>query len=831
MYKFIVQYFLFYIILQTSILSQDFIQLKKNITSLLNTTSIIDFNHNIVIASDGGLYIYDNGNYLNLNEHLNVLNISSLAVNDNYLWIGSKGRGQIQIFDENLNLQSNVEYPVFDEIIDITFTDNYAFAVVLHEQNYKIVQYNIENNDDPYYLNIFSSFPIAFEKINDINILEDLLYLATSHGLLSANYNDSILSFSSSWNISYNLYDISSILQYDDGLIISYENNILKIGNEEMHSISGIDSILDMYTSENFDEIIILNKEMVLSYNLNSSEISLHTIPDNITNGMNSFSQIQNKRFYGIDNYGILINDIENNDSWYSYLPNTIYKNQFDALALTEHNHLVGVVNHKDDNGQSGGFIYKNPLRISSDQIEISNFYSYNGYHINRYPLSESDFIANINNYWSGDNTVHSAVINNKNELYFSNSGIYPPAWLGHYEIVADNYSFSFSDETVYGGVVELKINTNEANFSINGVWNLANNLLGGNSGIFNPDWTNGFMTINQIIKDNNDNIWVVNPYSEHNNNSIAIKSNNKWYHIHSDDVAYIPQEITFDTNNNLWISYQFSQTMDNMNDYSPGGIRMVEYHNLTNQSDDIWHNSFLDELNGQNVWSIALSKDKYKNQILWLMTDYGIMGYILNESYTHSGNIMVDFTPIEDEYYFGDLSYQAGCKLRVDNQNNIWITTKTDGLRIIQNNGQLLDNNLGVVTVEEYGILSDNVYDVIFDDYGNVFIATEMGISILETSFNKNFSSNNVSISPNPFIIGEHTELIISNISKESIIKIMNLSGYVVKEFDMRYQNKYITWNGKSDDGFNLGSGIYLVSVFNNQGGTGATKLAIINK
>ena len=160
MYKLIVQYFLFYIILQTSILSQDFIQLKKNITSLLNTTSIIDFNHNIVIASDGGLYIYDNGNYLNLNEHLNVLNISSLAVNDNYLWIGSKGRGQIQIFDENLNLQSNVEYPVFDEIIDITFTDNYAFAVVLHEQNYKIVQYNIENNDDPYYLNIFSSFAL-----------------------------------------------------------------------------------------------------------------------------------------------------------------------------------------------------------------------------------------------------------------------------------------------------------------------------------------------------------------------------------------------------------------------------------------------------------------------------------------------------------------------------------------------------------------------------------------------------------------------------------------------------------------------------------------------
>ena len=212
-------------------------------------------------------------------------------------------------------------------------------------------------------------------------------------------------------------------------------------------------------------------------------------------------------------------------------------------------------------------------------------------------------------------------------------------------------------------------------------------------------------------------------------------------------------------------------------------------------------------------------------------MMDNGVMGYVVDESYTHSGNIVVDFTQLDDEYYFGGLNYQEGCKLRVDNQNNVWVTTKSDGLRIIQNNGQLLDNNLGVVTVENYGILSDNIYDVIFDEYGNVFIATEMGISILETSFNKNFSSSGISVSPNPFIIGEDTEIVISNISKNSIVKIMNLSGYVVKEFNMKNHNTYIEWSGKSDDGYKLGTGIYLVSVFNEQGGTGVTKLAIINK
>ena len=86
-------------------------------------------------------------------------------------------------------------------------------------------------------------------------------------------------------------------------------------------------------------------------------------IPIEITSNINSFSEIDNRRYYGVENYGILINDIENNNSWNSYIPNTIYKNQYDAIALTKDKHLVGVVNHKDDNGQSGGFIYKNPLK------------------------------------------------------------------------------------------------------------------------------------------------------------------------------------------------------------------------------------------------------------------------------------------------------------------------------------------------------------------------------------------------------------------------------------------------------------------------------------
>ena len=167
MYTFILKYFLLSFLILSNLLSEEFIQLKKNITSLLNTTDVIDFNDHIVVSSNGGVYIYDDEDSFSLNEKLNVLNISSLSVYENYLWIGSKGVGEIQIFDNNFNIYSNIEYPQFDEILDITYTDQYAFAVVVNDQNYMVVQYNIENLNNPFYLNVFSSFPITFEKIND----------------------------------------------------------------------------------------------------------------------------------------------------------------------------------------------------------------------------------------------------------------------------------------------------------------------------------------------------------------------------------------------------------------------------------------------------------------------------------------------------------------------------------------------------------------------------------------------------------------------------------------------------------------------------------------
>tara|TARA_S200000501_G_scaffold89229_2_gene82300 strand:- start:44212 stop:46677 length:2466 start_codon:yes stop_codon:yes gene_type:complete len=800
----------------------NFIDLKKNITSLLNTKDIVEFNSNIIVSTTGGVYGYSNNIFL---ENLNYSNISFIKSYNDNLYIGSGSPTAINIFDKEFNLISFLEYPEFDHILDISISEDYIFASGLYNQSNILIKYSFSDDNHIQYVNYFDTFPITFESINDLLIKGENIYLATSNGVISASFESSTLSLSSSWDVNFENINIISIIDFQDSIYFSYENKITDINNNDLVTFLNGETIkkIDIIS----DQLLIITNQGVYNYYFEQDLIEEHNLPDEYTDNICCFLKLNDILYYGVQNKGILTNV---NDEWVSYVPNTIYKNQFDAITLLDDGSLFGIVNHRNDINQSGGFIYKNPL-LNNSNLSISNFYSFNGFNINKYPLSSGDFIASVLNYWSGDNTIHS-VVSSGNEIIFSNSGVYPKSWLGHYNQVANDFSFNLSDSTFYGGLIKFTYNESNNSIILDDYYSLENNILGGNNGIFNSSWRNGFMTINQIKYDNNNNnLWIANPFSEFNNNSIAINSGDDWYHIQDNFQGYIPKEFSFDKNNNLWISYLFSETMDNSSPYSPGGVRMVEYKDILNYSDDIWHINWLDELQGLNIWSLIISVDNYGNEILWVMTDYGIMGYILHVSYTYSGNIMVDFTRIQENFYFSELNFDEGCKIRLDKNNNLWITTKSDGIRVLKNNGEYFNSNLGIINKDSHNILSNIIYDIVFDDYGNVFIATEMGISILETSFNRKNNENNIGVSPNPFIIGEDSEIIFSNVSSDAIIKVISLNGSILKTFNMEDYSRNVKWNGKSDNGRKIPSGIYLLSSYDRNLGSKTTKLAIINK
>ena len=111
-------------------------------------------------------------------------------------------------------------------------------------------------------------------------------------------------------------------------------------------------------------------------------------------------------------------------------------------------------------------------------------------------------------------------------------------------------------------------------------------------------------------------------------------------------------------------------------------------------------------------------------------------------------------------------------------------------------------------------------------------YIATDLGISVLDIPFGYDRASDYVSISPNPFVISESDGLTIDKVSSGSIIKILTLSGTLVQEFKLsEHESSVLYWNGKTIDGSTIQTGVYLVSVYHPTQGSAVTKLAVVNK
>ena len=127
-------------------------------------------------------------------------------------------------------------------------------------------------------------------------------------------------------------------------------------------------------------------------------------------------------------------------------------------------------------------------------------------------------------------------------------------------------------------------------------------------------------------------------------------------------------------------------------------------------------------------------------------------------------------------------------------------------------------------------GLLSDIVYDVAFNENGLAYIATNQGISILQTPFSTYQESSQIAVSPNPFVIDRGIGLSIWNFPAGSDLQIMTLSGIVIKTFNLDYNESRIdNWDGVCSNSQIISSGIYYIVASNSNGKNAAGKLAVI--
>ena len=785
----------------------------ESMTSLINPKSLTkDSNNNLIAATAGGLLILNESNLEILKNNLNNLDLSIVGIDKKGLiWLGgSYPNGSIQVLDEDYNLIYDSSYLEIESIVDFYFSNSSVFVVYNNQNDIGILEFNYLN-DIPYYVDYYNNFPDQINSISDIDLFDNYIYLTTDQGIFRSNFIEDNLKLSTSWvEPSYGIDD-SNILFFhrnDIGVYLVTEQNLYF--NEDNFSYSILEFSSNPFDIFSDDEnTIFCNKSNC--YEINNSVDLLYSI-DNYD--INNFYKNNNNLFFCIKNGGLMSIDLANASNSNHFIPNTILQNKYDALTILKNGSIAAI-------SETNGFIYDGEIFKYFIPSEYSDLFPIDL--LSNY-MNESQNIFTIIDYNRGDKMLWSIIENEFGNIMFNNSGIKPDfiddSIGGIIEINPDNFNITLYDtsKTDYMESIDYPIG-----------------VLDGLYGISNEETYDSYMVTNQINKDNQGNIWCLTPYSEQYNHlaSIQIYNNNQnWRHIFSNDnSSYYPTEVAFDKYNRAWMGFNYQDTWNNCcsTDFSKGGLKVFSYLNaiygtsINDSSNVNWftidNSNILPNGENSSIWSLDIGQID-NEEVLWLLTPQGAQGYIING---------LELLPIYPLVYYSNISFQKGDKIRLDSQNNAWITTRQNGVKIIQNNATLWPDGNGFLTSNS-PLLSNTIYDIAFNNQdGQVYILTENGISILGVPFSdENEDLDELYISPQPFIIPNDEYIYIKKLISGSNVKILTINGYVFKEFNLNYNENIIKWDGRDELGNLLSSGIYYITSYKS-GNSISKKIAII--
>ena len=133
------------------------IQHIKNISSLVNSTSVEQVSDNeLLVSTSGGIYSIGLSDHSinNFTENLEYGGINTVALDEvfNQVWLECED-GNIQVVDRDFGLISIIDYLPFNSISEIIFYENYVFVIANYQNQDVIVQFSRGNS--PSYLNYF----------------------------------------------------------------------------------------------------------------------------------------------------------------------------------------------------------------------------------------------------------------------------------------------------------------------------------------------------------------------------------------------------------------------------------------------------------------------------------------------------------------------------------------------------------------------------------------------------------------------------------------------------------------------------------------------------
>ena len=783
-----------FVFLTASILvSQSRIGDWESYTSPLIIHDLIELDSKVLCATEGGLLIYDVAS----EEFSTLTNIDGLiGTNLNVIekdlfgniWLGGAlPNGFIQVY--NPSESSSIAEFDYDltEIIDIAVGDTIVFAVYQLNQDFGIQKFLYDGNRWSHNDLMVSDWLFESEQIAGIVVWNDSVFVGTNQGLYRGNFQEDPHAWSEELT-----GNISSILLIQDELLIVKDNFPYRINLNTMEDslIQSNFSVVKFVKSFNnelwgirFDGTALVhlesNLEIPVSHTLN---VLIPLIDGSLAGGTEA---------------GIVLLNSETQEVQ-QFIPNAPLTNQFTAVTVLDDGRVVAGSKYglaiKEDWG------WRNIVETTLDDVIVHDSFDSNFFAADTIPVDFGGYIADLEQ--GPDGLVYCAI-----------RGTYPePIRHG-------------------GGIIIIDVD-NPPNFSIIDTTYLSYFTTSNNS--------NPYMVVKDLEFDSNGHLWVADAYATNKFEPVQVRNTGGvWgsYNAEEDGVLSLTTNtIAHDSYNRVWIgSFEGGENVVGGVSYPNGGLIMLTYEGApVNPSDFQMKEIDVSPSNSNNtVWSLAMTPENR----LYALTPIGLTYFDLSSS---NENPVLRQGPRatngELYYYFPNISFggpNPNAKLKVDKRGNIWATSTTDGIHILLNNATYWPDIDGF-RESNSRLLSDGVTDIEFDsERGIAWITTNRGISAVRIPFTQEREHyNNLRIFPSPFHVPSETPMVVDGLKDASSLKVMTITGRVlrdIKNVDLGTHGDQITWDGRDKQGRWVGSGVYLLSVYDETGESTFGKVTVI--
>lgn len=773
----------------------------QSFTNMLSIRGIAADSVDVYAATNGGLLIFhpDSKTFEEITgiDGLSHTNLNDITIDKNgRYWLASGfPNGDVNVWDPQNGIYDVISLEVSGSTIStnkLVSYQNRVFGTATQDIKSVVIEYQQLDNGEYDFKDFYDQFPAGIGSINDIVVYDNRIYLATDGGLvrsalLSENPN---LKTSESWellNFTGVGNKLTTLTQFNNRIYFSTGENLW------LYDSNGLQSVDVSVRTDSIYTLSVGNGSLYLGSGLGvfteDTEGNWKQVGSERFSATALTVNANNDLWAGTTEYGIAK---FNPDSakWNLYKPNGPLNNQFASMVVDNEGRLIAI--NRNGIAIRDGETWINLFNKRTSSFAVRQFLL-DG---NRDPKF---WIAVPDSYRSA--YAYSAVVDNQNNLFVSHEG---------------------------AGVLRMNL-TDYTDYE---VYDTTESHLSGSQGI--GDGAPNYIVTRGIALDRNQNLWIANAFAA-NGNAIAVRTQDgHWYHFNAFDSNYpnplnlLPRQIAVDNQNRIWISSQ----LQGENPNSPGGIMVLDYGaDLANKGDDQWYYiKQSNNLSGMDILSLEINT----NNRLYIVSngENRVQSFRIPAALQNQNDLQIQ-TELSDQFLknFGVNSAYA------DNRGNMWFTTSDNGVKLMQSNGVILqvDGRYGYTT-DNSELMSNTVLTVTSDpNTGVTYFATDLGISALTTEFAQPINDfSDIYTFPSPYYIPNDVNMVISQLPDEVEVKILSLTGNVIRTLtpnEGEVKNRQAFWDGKDESGELVGSGVYFIYCYTQEGKTETTKALVVRK